>query len=99
MIRTQDAPTNQALPYAHTPHLVLVAMVPNNTATTTIILLQVVLLKYYGGLFYIEPTVHTKICIFRYFYSQYLVLFTMAHRNSNIITGGHINSDQASPVA
>ena len=27
-------------------------------------------------------TVHTKTCIFTYFYRQYLVLFTMASRNS-----------------
>ena len=39
--------------------------------------------SYYGGPCLIGPTVQTKTYIFRYFYQQYLVLFTMVPRNSN----------------
>ena len=38
--------------------------------------------KYYGGPYEIGPTVYTKTYIFRFFHSQYLVLFTIAPRNS-----------------
>ena len=37
--------------------------------------------SYCGGPYYIGPTVHTKTYITCYFYSRYLVLFTITPRN------------------